>query len=84
MDFVTKSREISNEWKKYYIAMLPKYAWAYEEGDIYVRSHHMIEIERSIKDIYIKTLENMGTHNLPPNYNKSKEYLIYCEQSNIK
>lgn len=36
---------------------LPSYAFAYEEGDRYVRTSFMVEIERQMKDYKIGLLE---------------------------
>ena len=72
-----KSRHIANLWEDYYISKLPEYAFAYEEGDKYMRSEFAIRIENQQKDIYIKCLENNGEYPLPPTTNKSNGYSYY-------
>lgn len=72
-DSITKSKNIRAAWRKYYIATLPKSAWAYEEGELYVRSHYMIEIEQKEKDIFIACIENGGNYKIPPIYVESNE-----------
>lgn len=63
---VSKCKHIANLWKEHYISQLPGYAWAYEEGEKYIRTHFMVEIENQTKSIYIKCLENGGNFELPP------------------
>ncbi len=60
------AQKISNAWYFYLIDNQPMYAYAYEDGDRYVRAEYMIQIENQVKDIYIKCLENNGNYNMPP------------------
>jgi len=72
-----KSRYIASLWKDYYISMLPSYAFKYDEGEMYVSTGFMVGIEKKIKDIYIKCLENNGEYPLPPPIDKSNGYRYY-------
>lgn len=75
-----ESRKIAQLWRDYFIARLPDYAFAYEEGEIYIRTDNMRQIEGLVKDVYIKCLENGGVHPLPPSdFYKSKKYLEYTK-----
>jgi len=67
-EIISKSRDISRAWEKYFIKELPDYAFAYEEGegDRYVRTEYIIKAEQQVKDKYIEALENSGNIDYPP------------------
>ncbi len=65
---VQKSKRIMYAWREYLESRLPSYAFAYEEGDRYVKAEYMIRIEQETKDIYIKCLENGGFYDMLPGY----------------
>jgi hypothetical protein len=63
---IAKSKRIANLWEVYYKNLLPDYAWAYEDGEKYIRTQYMVEIEKQTKDVYIRCLENNGEYKVPP------------------
>ncbi|BCS82776.1 putative ORFan [Cotonvirus japonicus] len=58
--------EIADAWEEYLITILPNHAFAYDEGEKYVRSEFMIAIEHQIKHIKSQFKKNNYEYPIPP------------------